>query len=59
MKTLAYKILEEHLLEGNLERAEDYLTRAQAAGSEDAPHNRNELRLKREDRARMERLMNR
>ena len=47
------------LLEGNLERAEDYLARAQAAGSEDAPHNRNELRLVREDRARIERLMNR
>ena len=37
------------LLEGNLDRAEDYLTRAQAAGSEDAAHNRNELRLKREN----------
>ena len=47
------------LLEGNLERAEDYLVRAQAAGSEDAAHNRNELRLKREDSERMERLRNR
>ena len=47
------------LLEGNLERAEDYLVRAQAAGSEDAAHNRNELRLKREDNERMERLRNR
>ena len=35
------------LLEGNLERAEHYLARAQAAGSEDAVHNRNELHLKR------------
>ena len=47
------------LLEGNLERAEDYLTRAQAAGSEDAAHNRNELRLKREDFEREERRRNR
>ena len=47
------------LLEGNLERAQDYLVRAQAAGSQDAAHNRNELTLKREDRARVERLMNR
>ena len=47
------------LLEGNLERAQDYLIRAQAAGSQDAAHNRNELALAREDRERMERLMNR
>ena len=47
------------LLEGNLERAEDYLVRAQAVGSEDAAHNRNELRLKREDMERAERRRNR
>ena len=47
------------MLEGNLERAEDYLTRAQVAGSEDAEHNRNELRLKREDIEREERRRNR
>ena len=47
------------LLEGNLERAEQYLTRAQAVGSEDAAHNRNELRLKREDNEWRERRSNR
>ena len=43
------------LLEGDLERAEAYLVRAQADGSEDAAHNRNELRLVREDIERRER----
>lgn len=47
------------LLEGDLDKAEGYLNKAREAGSPQAVHNLEEMRLKREDNKKMERYQNR
>jgi hypothetical protein len=47
------------LLGGNLDEADSYFSRSQAAGSTEAAHNRNEVSRKREDDRKMERFRNR
>lgn len=47
------------LLEGDLDKAEGYLDKAREAGSPQAVHNLEEMRLKREDNKKMERYQDR